>query len=115
MTDKLTLDAGLRFESFGFRGTNLNATANSSAKSRTFGGLDGNPLTIYDNVYGLMTNQVNFDRSLQFVNWSAAVSYKVSSAFSSYFRYSHGYKNGDGLWAGYDTAFKAQNQPITPL
>ena len=114
ITDKLTLDGGLRFESFGFRGTNLIATANPNAKVRTYGGLDGNATTIYDNVYGLLTRVVPFDRSLQFVNWSGAVNYRFSRSLSAYVRYSHGYKNGDGLWGGYDTVFKAESQPITP-
>lgn len=113
-TDKLTLDVGIRYESFGYRGTNLLASPNSRARDRTYGGTDGNPLTLYDNLVGSLDRRVDFDKSLSFVNYTGAINYRFSPAFSAYVRYSRGKKNGDGNWTGYDTVFKAINQPITP-
>lgn len=114
VTDKLTLDFGVRYESFGYKGTNLLASANPRAKDRTYGGIDGDPLTIYDNLVGVLDRAVPFDKSLSFVNYTAAANYRFSDRFTAYVRYARGKKNGDGLWNGYDTVFKAENQPITP-
>lgn len=113
-TDKLTLDAGIRYERFGYKGTNLLASANPQARDRTYGGVDGDPLTIYDNLVGVLNREVPFDKKLSFVNYTAAANYRFSERFSAYVRYARGKKNGDGLWGGYDTVFKAENQPITP-
>lgn len=113
-TDKLTFDFGIRYERFGYKGTNLLASANPDAKNRAYGGVDGDPLTIYDNLVGVLNRRVDFNKSLNFVNYTAAANYRFSDSFSTYVRYARGKKNGDGLWAGYDTVFKAENQPITP-
>lgn len=114
----LVLDFGARYTFYNFRGTNNRYALNPGATNRSFGGLDGNPLTIYDNLYAVSTatGAVHFDKSIEFTQYTGAVNYSFSNRHGIYFRYTSGKKNADGFWSAYDEQWKvnALNPSIRP-
>jgi len=107
--DDFVADFGARYTSYNFRGTNYRYTTNPNATSRSFGGIDGNPLTLYDNVYavdpgGAMT--IPYDKDVHYWQYTGALSYKLGERQSLHVRYTHGRKNAEGFWNGYDQQWK---------
>jgi outer membrane receptor protein involved in Fe transport len=117
--DKLLLDFGARFTSYSFSGTNNRYVTNPGAASRSFGGFDGNPLTIYDNLYAVSssTSAINFDKRIHYVQYTGAVNYILGPRSGIHARYTYGQKNGDGFWNAYDEQWKvaALNPDIRPI
>ncbi len=64
-------------------------TRNPAAASLSNGGLDGNPLTVYDNVYMVSTpaKLIEAQRSVGWWNWTAALGYNLNENHKVYFRY----------------------------
>lgn len=87
----LNLDWGVRYESMQVKGYNSPSVSNQDEN----GGLDGNPLTLYDNAYGTTPNTFNFDKTVNTFSYSAGLNYKISNQFSLYGRYSEGNKAPD--------------------
>lgn len=87
----LNLDWGIRYESMQVKGYNMPSVANTD----TAGGLDGNPLTLYDNGYGTTPNTFNFNKTVNTFSYSAGLNYKINNHFSLYGRYSEGNKAPD--------------------
>jgi outer membrane receptor protein involved in Fe transport len=87
----LNLDWGVRYESMQVKGYNSPSVSNQD----TTGGLDGNPLTLYDNAYGTTPNTFNFDKTVNTFSYSAGLNYKINNHFSLYGRYSEGNKAPD--------------------
>lgn len=87
----LNLDWGVRYESMQVKGYNKPSVANTDAA----GGLDGNPLTLYDNGYGTTPNTFNFNNTVNTFSYSAGLNYKINNHFSLYGRYSEGNKAPD--------------------
>lgn len=87
----LNLDWGVRYESMKVKGYNSPSVANQDAD----GGLDGNPLTLYDNGYGTTPNTFNFNKTVNTFSYSAGLNYKINNHFSLYGRYSEGNKAPD--------------------
>lgn len=109
VTDAITLDAALRYERIENRGTNW---VGAVTASQLPGGLDGNPNTLYDNVRQGLGAPVSYDRSLDFVSYSAAATYRWNDAQSTYVRVSNGKKAPDlSYFAALNTPAAVANNP----
>ncbi|MEA5460823.1 TonB-dependent receptor [Arcicella sp. LKC2W] len=91
MNEKLNFDWGLRYENVGVAGTNQIA----STVALTNGGTDGNPLTLYDNSEGKITNTYTYDKTVSTFSYSAGLNYKITDSYAIYGRYSNGSKAPD--------------------
>ena len=91
ITEKLNFDWGVRFENVAIKGTNQIATGFAS----TDGGLDKNPLTVYDNRAGKITATYNYDKRVKTFSLSSGLNYKFTEGLAIYGRYSQGEKAPD--------------------
>jgi len=91
ITPELNLDWGVRYETEKVKGYNSPSVANQDAN----GGLDKDPLTLYDNAYATTPATFNYDRSINTFSYSAGLNYKIDNHFSVYGRYSQGNKAPD--------------------
>jgi len=88
-------------------------TRNSGAASLTNGGLDGNPLTVYDNVYMTKTaaKVIEADKSVAVWDYSIALGYNFSDKHKIYYRWTDAkqpefaYTFGDRKFNGQITYF----------
>lgn len=87
----LNLDWGVRYESMHIKGHNSPSVANQD----TSGGLDQDPLTLYDNGYGTTPATYYYDKTVTTFSYSAGLNYKLNNHFSLYGRYSEGNKAPD--------------------
>jgi iron complex outermembrane recepter protein len=94
VTEKLSVDAGIRYESLKYDVTNL-TLAGAAPYGANNGGADGNPLTLYDNNRNTYGAPTQVKRSFSFVNYTGAINYKVSDSFQTYVRYTKGRKAPD--------------------
>ncbi|MFI8378339.1 TonB-dependent receptor domain-containing protein [Leeuwenhoekiella sp. NPDC079379] len=92
ITPKLTLDYGLRYESITSEGFNSIAIANPRQNDPTFGGRDGNPLTLWDNGGGTAGTPVNYNYDLNSFSYTAGLNYKFSDQQAIYARFARGNK-----------------------
>lgn len=92
LTEKLTFDYGVRYNSTNFKGSIQNNVGTAPSSK---GGADNNPLTLYDNKVRPLGNIVNFDLSGSSVSYSGALNYKFSANKAIYVRYSGGTKAPD--------------------
>lgn len=92
ITKKLNLDWGLRYESTKISGTNTPASRDPRTYDPTFGGRDGNPLTVYDNGGGIAGTPLAFDKTMHTLSFSAGLNIRVSDEMAVYARYSNGNK-----------------------
>jgi outer membrane receptor protein involved in Fe transport len=112
-TDALALDWGLRSEHLSVSGSNANAAA--GVPSNATGGFDGNPNTLYDNGAQVLLPPVFYSKSLSFVNYSAALSYKFGDRQSTYVRFSSGKKAPDlDFFRSLTSTFLINNQSPVP-
>jgi iron complex outermembrane recepter protein len=103
VTDALSVDVGVRYETLNYDVTNL-TIAGASAYGTNNGGADGNPLTLYDNSRNNFAAPTQVKRSFGFLNYTGAVNYKFNDAFQAYVRYTKGKKAPDlGIIGGLDT------------
>ncbi len=87
LTEKLTLDYGLRYENQAIKGSNQ-----ISINVFTKGGTDKNPLTLYDENSSAPGVVFSYDKSLGYLSYSGALNYKISNSSAVYARYSNGKK-----------------------
>lgn len=117
--DAWLFDFGARYTNYRFRGENHRYATNPDAANRSFGGLDGNPLTIYDNVYAVdpAGSAITFDKKISYLQYTGAINYNIGPRQNVHVRYTLGHKNGDGYWNAYDTQFKvdATDPGILPV
>ncbi|MGA1810602.1 TonB-dependent receptor [Sphingobium sp. WW5] len=116
--DKLLFDFGARYTFYRGWGENRRFATNPDATSRTFGGLDGDPLTLYDNLYAIESSatRFTFDKRVSYLQYSGAVSYMFSNQAAVYFRYTKGRKNQDAFWDGFNVSQKlADEYTLDPL
>jgi iron complex outermembrane receptor protein len=96
ITPALTFDGGLRYDHVRIHGSNLLGMSNPAASAAGFGGVDGNPLTVYDNMYSVAgTTPVTPDKTFQTVSFSGALNYRFSPYTALYARFSDGKKAPD--------------------
>jgi iron complex outermembrane recepter protein len=90
VSDKLSFDWGVRTENYAVTGLNEGGMLNAQGNwDPTYGGLDGNPLTMYDNRFQIRNpgNSRTYDRDVDSLSWSAAGSYVINDNHSAYLRY----------------------------
>lgn len=92
ITPKLNLDWGIRYENTNIYGSNTPATRNPQAYDPTYGGTDGNPLTVYDNGGGIIGTPLAFDKTMKTFSFSAGLNYRINDETAVYTRYSNGNK-----------------------
>lgn len=95
LTPQLNLDYGLRYEHTRHVGYNSQAVPNPRKSDPTYGGLDGNPLTLYDNGGGTAGDPLRFDQTFNTLSFTGALNYLFSEKFALYARYSDGKKSPD--------------------
>lgn len=78
---------------------------NSSATSLTNGGLDGNPLTIYDNLYNVLNTAkiIEANKEVENRNYSASIGYNIDAKNKVYYRYMDGRQPAMGIINRYST------------
>lgn len=117
-TEQLLFDAGARYTFYRGWGQNRRYSTNPLAANRAFGGIDGNALTLFDNVYAVDTpsTRYTFDKSVSYLQYSGAISFLADDRSSAYLRYTKGRKNQDGFWDGFTVAqSQADSYTLTPL
>ena len=98
----LNLDWGIRYEDIRVKGYNSPGVTTQS----TTGGLDGDPLTLYDNSIGSTPDTYHFDKDVSTFSYSAGLNYKINNHFALYGRYSEGNKAPDlDVYFGVTTDF----------
>jgi iron complex outermembrane recepter protein len=88
INDKLTFDWGVRYENINVKGQNYGRALADIPN----GGLDGNPLTLFDNTKAVRGALYKYDKTLSYVSFSGALNYKISDNMAVYGRYSNGKK-----------------------
>ncbi|MCI4592382.1 TonB-dependent receptor [Sphingobium sp. BYY-5] len=110
----LTVEGALRYEYIRNKGSNDVAIANPQSGNSAYGGLDGNPNTLFDNFAVTYLTPFQYRFSLDFLSFSAATTYKFDNNNSIYVRYSQGKKAPDfGFFTAYDTLPELQN--VVPI
>jgi outer membrane cobalamin receptor len=92
----------------------LTAAQATSAGSRTYGGIDGNALTWYDNQNYVRGTPVLASKRVYLKNWSASVGYNLAGSHKVYYRHSMAGNNISGIVSRYATQFNADNKPLFP-
>jgi outer membrane receptor protein involved in Fe transport len=80
-------------------------TRNSAAASLSNGGLDGNPLTVYDNVYMVQnpSKVIRAERSIETWNYSLSAGYNFTPHHKIYYRYTDAKQPAAGIVQRYTT------------
>lgn len=116
ITSKLNLDWGLRYENVVNSGWNSIGVPINTADSRTFGGLDGNPLTLYDNFGGTSGTPVNYKYTAEYLNFSGGLNYKINDNQALSLRVSQGSKSPDvNTLYTLTSQFNVDNTPVSQL
>lgn len=104
---RLNLDWGGRYEWFHFSNSYRRPTPNNISGS---GGVDHNPLTIYDNYTGSLTPPVSYKKQTNAYSYSAGINYRQNKNLAYYIRYSNGSKVPDiSTYAASQTAGASAN------
>jgi iron complex outermembrane receptor protein len=86
----------------------------NDANSRSYGGLDGNALTWYDNQNYVHRPAVNASKKVYLKNYSASVGYNLTPRDKVYYRHSMAGNNIIGIVSRYQNQFNADNKPLFP-
>jgi hypothetical protein len=92
----------------------LTAPQSMDAKSLGYGGIDGNPLTWYDNQNYVRGAPIDATKRVFLKNWSASVGYNVTPFDKIYYRHSMAGNNIIGIVSRYANQFNADNKPLYP-
>lgn len=117
-SEKWLFDFGARYTFYRGWGENRRFSTNPLAANRAFGGIDGNPLTLYDNVYAIdsPSTRYTFDKSVSYLQYSGAISFMADDHSSAYLRYTKGRKNQDAFWDGFNVSQQLVDQfSLKPL
>jgi outer membrane receptor protein involved in Fe transport len=90
-------------------------TRNPGAASLANGGLDGNPLTVYDNTYFVdtPTKNISAQRHVAVTDWTASAGYNFTPSQKIYYRYTVGYQPASGVVQRYSTV-ATLDRPLGP-
>lgn len=88
VTEQLSIDWGLRYETIDVEGTNQSA----SQFTDPHGGLDGNVNTLYDNTLQTLNSPTPFEKSFNYWAYSPALTYAWNERHSTYLRYASSQK-----------------------
>lgn len=100
-------DASVKYQHFNAHTRSITwDTRNAGAGSLTNGGLDGNPLTVYDNVYMDQTpaKTITADKNVGVWNYTVAAGYNINDNHKFYVRYTDGKQPAMGIVNRYSTA-----------
>lgn len=100
------LDASIKYQNFNARTTSQTwDTRNPGAATLTTGGLDGNPSTVFDNVYMIRNPAKNItaDKSIGVIDWTASLGYNFNPNHKLYVRYADGKQPAAGVINRYST------------
>ncbi|MDP3073024.1 MAG: TonB-dependent receptor [Opitutaceae bacterium] len=107
------IDWGFRFENYAVKGYNGSGIQNPRANwDPTYGGADGNPLTLYDNRFVVPNpaNKWHYDKDVDSFSWSAASNFVINDRNSFYIRYADGEKAPDfQFFRAYASQFRLDN------
>jgi iron complex outermembrane recepter protein len=95
ISEQLSVDVGLRYESLGYDITNKNTNVGTQPYGTNNGGADGNPLTLYDNSRNTFGPNTRVKRNYSYFNYTGAINYKLNDNFQAYARYTKGQKAPD--------------------
>lgn len=114
LTDALSIEGAARYEWIRNSGSNDVAVGNPQAANPAYGGIDGNPATLFDNYAVTYATPFRYRFDLDFLSFSGAATYKIDPENSLYVRYSQGKKAPDaGFFTTYDTLAELDNvEPI---
>ncbi|MEE9372114.1 MAG: TonB-dependent receptor [Saprospiraceae bacterium] len=105
----LNIDAGLRYETIKHSGRS--GITEVQDADNELGGIDGNALTVSDNIYGAFSGEyLDFDVDYSGLSYSAGLNYKLNENTATYARYSHSEKLLDALYV--QENFTNGNPPI---
>ncbi len=107
------IDWGFRMENYQVQGFNGGGTQNPRGNwDPTYGGADGNPLTLYDNRFTVPNPAAvwAFDKAVHSFSWSAATNFVIDNNNSFYVRFADGEKAPDyGFFRNYNSKFRVDN------
>lgn len=108
----LNFDWGVRYESVTVKGFNSVGVPNPKRNDPTYGGRDGNPLTLFDNGGGTEGPHLNYNKSINTLSFSGGLNYRLDDKQAVYVRYSNGNKSPDiGFFLDLNTPFTLANTP----
>jgi outer membrane receptor protein involved in Fe transport len=115
LTDGLKVDGAVRYDYIRVKGRNNVATANPRASDPTYGGLDNDPNTLYDNYAVTYSSPYRYRFPVDYVSFSGALTYQFDNRNGIYARYSQGKKAPDlTFFQGYDTLAELATQVPVP-
>ena len=88
ITDQVTVDWGVRYETINAEGANQSASQFTDPN----GGLDGNVNTLFDNTVQALNPATRYDKTFNYWAYSPSVSYAWNDNQSTYIRYAHSKK-----------------------
>ncbi len=117
LSPKLNLDLGVRYDRIMVKGSNNIGVENPNSAD---GGIDGNPLTLYDNYYFVKGTDIPYNTTLNTLSYSAGINYQIDNANAVYARFSSGRKSPDMqfYFDNYNTSVaspEARAQKITQI
>jgi iron complex outermembrane receptor protein len=100
INEKINFDWGVRYEHINVNGVLTSAGRNAAAKADnlnkpTFGGVDKDTTTLYDNLFSAEGPRRSFDKSINTLSYSGGFNYKINNKSAVYARYSRGKKAPD--------------------
>ncbi|MCX6956729.1 MAG: TonB-dependent receptor plug domain-containing protein, partial [Verrucomicrobia bacterium] len=112
------VDWGFRAENYVVKGYNQSGSQNARGNwDPTYGGADGNPLTMADNRFFVPNpaGKWDFDKNVRSFSWSAATNFVINEANSFYVRFADGEKAPDyGFFRNYNSVFRLANLKPRP-
>jgi iron complex outermembrane recepter protein len=90
------------------------ASQATDLNSRSYGGLDGNPLTWYDNQNYVLNKPVDASKRVYLKNHSESIGYNFTPRDKVYYRHSMAGNNITGIVNRYQNQFSADNKPLFP-
>jgi iron complex outermembrane receptor protein len=113
INDRWNIDWGFRAENYAAKGLNATGVQNPRGNwDPTYGGADGNPLTIYDARFTVPNpaGVWRFDKDVDSFSWSVASNVIINDRSSFYLRYTAAEKAPDlDLFRSYTTQFRLDN------
>ncbi len=111
-------DWGFRAENYIVKGFNQAGVQNPLGNwDPTYGGADGNPLTLFDNRFQVPNPAAkwNFDKNVRSFSLSGATNFVINNNNSFYVRYADGEKAPDyGFFRNYNSQFRLNNLKPRP-
>src|SRR4030095_7245337 len=92
LSPQVNLDLGVRYDLFVVNGSNNIGKENPNSAE---GGVDLDPLTLYDNYYFVKGNEIPYHTTLNTVSYSAGINYEINKSNAVYARFSNGQKAPD--------------------